>query len=193
MQEEEYLKNPLQPTTIVLEDLRKNWGWFFALGVVFLILGVIGLGMTPFLTQISMIYFGILLMLGGVIQLVRAFRAHGAGNLALALVIAVLYGLAGVVILRHPMLASTFFTAVIAFILIFEGILKIYWGIRLRDVVGSWFWPVIMGVISLLLGITILDHWPISGLWVIGLFIAIELIIQGWAYIMVALKAKSLD
>ncbi len=177
---------------IIAEDLKRNWGWLFALGIMFLILGAIGLGMTVILTHITMLYFGVLLIIGGIVQLVRAFKSHGAGTLAFSLLVAVLYGLAGVTIIQHPLLASAFFTAVIAFILIFEGALKIFWGIRLRKTVKSWIWPLIMGVISLLLGVTILDHWPISGLWVIGLFIAIEMIVQGWAYVMVALKAKDI-
>jgi uncharacterized membrane protein HdeD (DUF308 family) len=31
-------------------------------------------------------------------------------------------------------------------------------------------------------------QWPVSGLWVIGLFIGIDLIFYGWAWIDLALK-----
>ncbi len=175
----------------ILGDLHKNWGWILALGVVFVFLGVVGLGMTMFLTLVTVLYFGILLIVGGVIQVVRAFRTKGEGNMAYHLVIAVLYGLAGVVIIQHPKLASAFFTAVIAFVLIFQGILRAVWGFRLRGHLDSWFWPFLGGLISVLLGLIILAHWPVSGLWVIGLFIAVEMIVQGWTYIMLALAAKS--
>ena len=183
---EEYANKPL-----VLTDLHKNWGWILALGVVFVILGVIGLGMTAFLTLVTVLYFGILIMIGGVVQLVRAFRSHGEGNMAFHLVMAVLYGLAGVVIIQHPKLASAFFTAVIAFVLIVEGILRAVLGFRLRKHLNFWFWPFFAGLISVLLGLIILAQWPVSGLWVIGLFIAVELIVQGWTYIMLGLAAKS--
>ena len=33
-------------------------------------------------------------------------------------------------------------------------------------------------------------QWPVSGLWVIGLFVAIELILNGWSYVFVALAAR---
>ncbi len=177
----------------LMGDLQKNWGWLLALGVVFVILGVIGLGMTAFLTLVTVLYFGILIMIGGVVQLVRAFRAHGEGNLAFHLLMAVLYGIAGLVIIQHPKLASVFFTAVIAFILIIQGVLRAILGLRLREHVQNWIWPFIGGLISLLLGLIILVHWPISGLWVIGLFIAVEMIVQGWTYIMLALAVKAAD
>jgi uncharacterized membrane protein HdeD (DUF308 family) len=36
----------------------------------------------------------------------------------------------------------------------------------------------------------IIAKWPMSGMWVIGLFVAIELIFNGWAYLFVALAAR---
>jgi uncharacterized membrane protein HdeD (DUF308 family) len=47
------------------------------------------------------------------------------------------------------------------------------------------------GSISLVLGILILAQWPVSGLWVIGLFLGIELVAYGVAWIAVALKLRS--
>jgi uncharacterized membrane protein HdeD (DUF308 family) len=43
----------------------------------------------------------------------------------------------------------------------------------------------------LVLGILILAQWPVSGLWVIGLFLGIELVAYGVAWIAVALKLRS--
>ena len=36
----------------------------------------------------------------------------------------------------------------------------------------------------------IFAQWPQSGQWVIGLFLAIELIMNGWMLVMVALSAR---
>lgn len=35
-----------------------------------------------------------------------------------------------------------------------------------------------------------MSEWPVSGFWVIGLFVAIELILNGWSYVFVALAAR---
>jgi uncharacterized membrane protein HdeD (DUF308 family) len=35
-------------------------------------------------------------------------------------------------------------------------------------------------------------QWPVSGLWVIGLFIGIDLIFYGWSLVMLGLLAKRL-
>jgi len=44
--------------------------------------------------------------------------------------------------------------------------------------------------VSIVLGGIIVLQWPVSGLWVIGLFVAIELILNGWSYVFVALAAR---
>ena len=56
---------------------------------------------------------------------------------------------------------------------------------------GGWVWALLGGIVSILLGIMILAKWPVSGMWIIGLFVAIELIFNGWSQIMLALAAKN--
>jgi uncharacterized membrane protein HdeD (DUF308 family) len=41
--------------------------------------------------------------------------------------------------------------------------------------------------------VVIILQWPISGFWVIGLFVAIEMIMNGWATIAIAITAKNVD
>lgn len=48
----------------------------------------------------------------------------------------------------------------------------------------------VSGLISILLGILVMAKWPVSGFWVIGMFIAVEMIVNGWSYIMLGLTAK---
>jgi uncharacterized membrane protein HdeD (DUF308 family) len=47
------------------------------------------------------------------------------------------------------------------------------------------------GIVTILLGGMIISGWPMSGLWVIGLFVAVELIVNGWTSVFVALAARS--
>ena len=53
------------------------------------------------------------------------------------------------------------------------------------------FWPIVSGIVSLLLGLLLWLHWPWSGLWFIGLAIGIELIFRGWTFFMLALTLRS--
>jgi uncharacterized membrane protein HdeD (DUF308 family) len=48
------------------------------------------------------------------------------------------------------------------------------------------------GAVNLLLGFVIFRDWPISGLWVIGLFVGIDMLFNGWSLIMLGLAVKNL-
>ena len=47
------------------------------------------------------------------------------------------------------------------------------------------------GVVTFLLGAMIYANWPLSGLWVIGLFIGVDLILAGWSWVLLSLTARS--
>ena len=55
---------------------------------------------------------------------------------------------------------------------------------------ANWFWLLFSGIISVMMGLIIAARWPFSGLFIIGLFVAMELIFHGWSYILVALAAR---
>jgi len=173
----------------IFGELKKNWGWLLAFGVLSIILGTIGLGMTFVLTEVSIVFFGILLIVGGVFQLFDAFKCKGWKSTLWHILIALLYIAAGIAMVSQPLMAAATLTLVIAWILIAVGVSRIIMGFQLKPAQG-WYWPLISGLISILLGIMILAKWPVSGLWVIGLFVAIELILNGWSYVFVALAAR---
>lgn len=173
----------------IFGKVKDNWGWLLALGILFLILGIVGLGMTFTLTQVSMIFFGFLFLIGGVVQLVHLFKCGSWKGVFWHLIIGVLYIVAGVTCISNPMLASTVMTAVLAIMFIVIGLSRIIMALTMRSSEG-WGWVLLSGIISFLLGFVILLHWPVSGLWFIGMIIAIELIIHGWAYIFVAMAAR---
>ncbi len=47
------------------------------------------------------------------------------------------------------------------------------------------------GLITFILGVMIYFGWPLSGLWVIGLFIGVYLILAGWSWLILSLSARS--
>jgi uncharacterized membrane protein HdeD (DUF308 family) len=171
-------------------ELEKNWGWLLLFGIVSIVLGTAGLGMTFMLTGVSVVFFGVLLVVGGVFQLLDAFKCRGWKGIAWHVLIALLYVGAGLLMVLHPVLASLSLTLFIAYILIAVGVLRAIMAFQLRPSKG-WWWALISGIVSVVLGGLIIMEWPYSGLWIIGLFIAIELIFNGWSYVFVALAARA--
>jgi uncharacterized membrane protein HdeD (DUF308 family) len=173
----------------VFGELRKKWGWLLALGVLLIVLGTLGLWMSFAMTLATVMLFGALLMVGGVFQLLNAFQLKGWKSMLWHVLIALLYIAAGIVIFTDPVFASLGLTVALAWILIAVGLLRILMAIQLRPASG-WIWPLVSGLISVLLGAMILAQWPASGFWVIGLFVSIEMIFNGWSSVFVALAAR---
>lgn len=173
------------------ESVGKSWGWLMAMGIIMLVLGIIGLGYQFILTQATVIFFGFLILIGGVLQLVDAFRYAGWRARLYQMLIAVLYLLAGGLMVYDPVAASISLTMFIAIILIFVGIFRIIMAFQMKGVQG-WYWPLISGILAIILGIMIFSSWPVSGLWVIGMFVAIEMIFNGWTMITMALAGRQL-
>jgi uncharacterized membrane protein HdeD (DUF308 family) len=173
----------------VFGELKKKWGWLLMLGILLIILGTLGLWMSFAMTLATVMIFSALLVVGGVFQFFNAFQFKGWKSKLWHAVIALLYLVAGLVIFVDPILASISLTMVLAGILIAVGLFRIIMAFELRATQG-WFWPLVSGLITILLGGMILAQWPASGFWVIGLFVSIEMILNGWSSVFVALAAR---
>ena len=175
------------------EVAKQNWGWLLAMGILFVVLGSIGLGMTVLLTLTSIIFLGAFLLVGGAFQLFYAFkeRKNRSGKeLTLNVLLALLYVIAGIWVMNNPAMASALTTAMIAGFLAALGVLRIIAAFEKKPEKG-WGWLLTAGIASLVLSLLIFLQWPSSALWVIGLFIAVEMIFHGWAYIVVALAMRN--
>lgn len=170
-------------------ELKRNWVWLLALGVLFIALGTIALSMVVGVTLASMLFLGVLLIIAGLSQILDVFKSkHWRGAVSHAL-IAVLYIAGGGLIIYDPLLASSLITAALAGVLIVIGVIRLSMAIALREVKG-WGWLFLAGLAAIVLGVLILMQWPYSGLWFIGLFVAIELIIAGWTYVFLAFSIR---
>lgn len=174
----------------VIGELKRSWGWILGLGVLFILLGCIGLGMVVGLTLVSMIFFSALLIIAGITQIVDVFKHREWKGIIWQSFIAALYIAAGCIVFYDPFLASTLITALLAGALIVIGLTRIVMAFSLKDSAG-WIWLLLAGITAIVLGVLILAHWPLSGLWIIGLFIAIEMMVTGWTYVFIALSLRN--
>jgi uncharacterized membrane protein HdeD (DUF308 family) len=173
-----------------LEPVRRNWGWFVALGIAEIILGMIAIGSSVAATIVSVIFFGWLLIIGGVLSVAHSFWEKQWSGFFLDLVVGLLYIVVGFMMVGNPAAAAISLTLLIALFLFMGGIFRIV--AALTGHFQHWGWLLLNGVITLVLGIMIWRQWPWSGLWVIGLFIGIDMIFYGWSSVMIGLAARRL-
>lgn len=173
-----------------LDGIRKKWGWLFGLGLLLVVLGVIAVGASVLVTLATMVFIGCLMLVGGILQTVHAIAMRGWSGFYIDLITGILNIVVGLLIVAHPGATAMALTLIIAVLLILGGIFRLVIGFSVAY--QNRIWLVLHGVINLLLGFVIWQGWPLSGLWVIGLFIGIDMLFNGWSLVMLGLAVKSL-
>lgn len=170
--------------------LRSKWVWFVGLGVLLLICGLIALSNLLMATVASVFYVGMLMLAGGIIYLIHAFQVRGWDHVLFWALSGVLYVLAGICAFINPVLTSAALTLFLAIALLIAGVFRLFVGMRMRPLKG-WGWIVASGLITALAGFVIALGWPVNSLWILGLFLAIDLIVQGWTMLAFGLGIRS--
>ncbi len=180
----------INPYLSDIQGLQKNWGWLLALGIISIILGLLALGSSVFFTVASMIFFGWILLIIGILEMVHSFWHRHWGGFFLHLLNGILAFVAGVIMIGNPAGSALILTLMLAMFFMVAGLFRIIAALAMRF--PSWGWRLFDGVITLVLGILLWGQWPLSGLWAIGMFIGIALIFSGWSSVMLALAARDL-
>lgn len=156
--------------------------WFVVLGVIVFATGLFAAANLLVATFVSVLMVGVMMIIGGIAEIVHAFGVRTWGGFALWLLAGILYTAAGVLTFYNPLLASAIITLMIAASLIAAGAVRIVAGFTHRGSSG-WGWVVFGGIVTLAVGLVILLRWPINSLWVLGLFLAVDLMLQGLSYV----------
>ncbi|HKD66024.1 MAG TPA: HdeD family acid-resistance protein [Candidatus Binataceae bacterium] len=171
-----------------LERIGHKWGWFLALGILLIVLGFVALGDTVAVSVISMIFFGWLLIFSAILHVVHWFRGSGQ-SFFLDLLGFIFDLVVGIILLTNPAVGAIALTLVLAVFFLVGGLMRIFACLSLDT--PHRFWPILSGIVSVVLGVLLWIHWPASGLFFIGLAIGIELIFRGWAWVMLALRVRT--
>jgi len=173
-----------------LSSLGGNWGWFVALGIIQVILGFFALSAVVVASLATALFVGWLMLIGGVVETVGAFWSRRWSGFFLHLLSGVLSIIVGLFFVRAPVGAMLALTLLLACLLMVGGLFRIIAALTYRF--SSWGWPLVSGIIDLILGVMIWMQWPASALWVIGLFVGISLVFRGADWIGVGLAVRAL-
>jgi uncharacterized membrane protein HdeD (DUF308 family) len=171
--------------------LYKASRWSIAWGVLLIVFGILAVG-SPMVAAVAVnALIAWLLVLGGVVHLVLAFHARGAGSLIWRLLVGVAYIFIGGYLLMHPLLGVASLTLLLASLFLIEGVLAIVLYLRLRSAQGAG-WLLFDGLVTLLLSLLIWVHWPSSSAWAIGTLVGVSMIMSGVARVMMSLAVRRL-
>ncbi len=160
--------------------------------ILLIVLGILAISL-PALASIGVArVLSWLILIEGIVQLVYVFRSEGAGRKIWKLLVAILYIAVGGYLLVHPLIGLAGLTLLLAMFFFVEGITDIGTFIWTRKTHGSG-WLLLHGLITLLLGIMIWKHWPVSSLWALGTLVGISMLMTGMTRLMMATARRPVD
>ena len=182
-------KNPNDLSALEIQAISaavaENRGWFIALGILLVILGVVAIAAPQVMTVATKIFIGWLFLIAGIGQVIHAFMAQDWKAFLINLLIGVLYAIIGVWLAFFPITGIIALTILLAATFVVDGIFKFVMGLQLRPADG-WVWLLFSGTIAILAGLLIFLGLPSTAGWAIGLIVGINLLMSGIAFIMVA-------
>lgn len=189
-------QNPVRNPQHVLETfdltrLHPRWGWLVALGVGALVLGMVAVGYSVLTTLITVTFLGVLLIVGGALIMTHAVVSLRWRGFMLNLLMGLLYAVAGAILVIWPAIGALTLTLFAAAFFLGSGAVRI--GIAVAQRFDGWGWAVLSGLVSLALGALIWAQWPLSGLYIIGVFLGIDLFFMGWALLALGWQARRIE
>lgn len=171
----------------MLDGIKRNTGFTIFAGILTLVAGFLAMG-APFIAGLSVaVMVGVMLVFGGLTQIVFAFRTKAG---FLAIVVGILAVLAGGYMVMNPGIALASLTMVLAMFLIFSGIMEIILAFQAKPAEG-WGWALFSAIMTLILGIMIWRQFPLSGTFAIGILVGLKLVFSGMTLMTLGFAARS--
>jgi len=174
----------------VTPEMIHHWGWFLAFGIILVALGIAAIVRSTTATVASMVVFGWLLVFASVAEFVTAFMVGKWSGFFLHLLIAILFLVVGILMLTRPVMSAEAWALVMSAFFLVGGLYALISALWTH--MPGWGWQAASGIVSSILGILIAAGWPASGLWVVGLFVGIDLVFYGCAWIALAVNLHKL-
>ena len=170
----EFTENPLLAG---MDEIRNSWGWFLGLGILLMLLGAVCIIGDVTATFATVLFFGWLLLISGIVALVQAFSTRNWSGFFLHLLSALFRGFTGYLLVRYPLAGAASLTLILASFFVVTGIFRAIAAGAMKF--PRWGWAVFSGIVSVVLGVVLLAQMPVSSIWFIGFAIGVDLIFDG--------------
>ncbi|PSB12938.1 hypothetical protein C7B61_01760 [filamentous cyanobacterium CCP1] len=171
-------------------EIRKATGWLIFLSIALIILGILAIVSPGIASAFFTILIGWITLISGVVMMVEAFQSRPVRGFWLNLIVGILYVIAGLYILFNVGAAIVALTFAFGVLFLVEGIYTIIMAFTNRTGNGMSWLVALNGIVTLILGILVLNQWPFSAIWLIGLYVGISLLMSGISLLSAALVAR---
>lgn len=181
------------PETAPLADLSRPaapWGWFVATGVGLVFFGFVAAANLLLASLAAMFVVGGMAIAAGALMVIHAWGTRTFSRALFWALCGLAYAAVGVWIIIQPLLAASVLTLMLGVLLGFAGAVRIIAAISERR--HAWGWMLLSGVVSLLAALIILAGWPGTAVWVLGMVLAVDLLVQGFGLVIAGMAMRRL-
>ena len=171
-----------------VQELRREWGWFMALGILLIVIGVLAIGSAFIATLVSVLFLGWLLIIGGILQLFSAFRMRAHRHLFLELLFGLLALVVGIMLIARPAAGAVTVTLLLSIYFIVSGAFHI--GASLGVRYANWGWRLLSGIVTFVLGVILWWRLPLIAYWFLGFAVGLDMLLHGWSWVMLSFMAR---
>ena len=172
-----------------MDIVKEHWKLYLFEGIVFLIIGFLAIAMPGVFSISFELVIGSLMLIGGLVQLYRSFKAHRHHGFVASAFGSVVFIIVGLLLLAFPLKGIMAITTLITICFLIDGCFRMLLAVQMR-MHQPWLWYMFMGIIEVVIAVLIWNEWPSSALWVIGTLVGINLVFLGMTQIMVSLQAR---
>ena len=160
-------------------------------GVLLTVIGLVAL-LSPVTAGSAVVRIvALILVVTGIVQLVHGYRSTARPDRLIWTVLGSVITLLGILVWFNPGIGSGFLATLLMLFFAAQGFWKISTSLRLRKFKG-WFWMLLSGLLSLIFVYLLWSQWPLSGAWVIGVLVGLDLLLSGIAAMVLATAMKRL-
>ncbi len=171
--------------------LKRASGWSIGLGILMITAGVVAMFAPWEAGLVLTIVVGWSAIFNGIAQIIFGVRTHGGWHVLLEVLLGIIYIIAGVYLLMHPIGGLLALTLILASFLLVYGVFALVLAFQIKPR-GGWGWVLFDGVITILLGILIWAHWPFNSDWVVGTLFGISIFMSGVTRLMMSLALRKI-
>jgi uncharacterized membrane protein HdeD (DUF308 family) len=158
------------------------------LGIVMVLAGILVLGDVVLVTVISTMVIGLTAIAAGAFEVIHAFWTKGWGGFIWQILLGVLYVAFGVVLMRQPVAGALILTYLLGLLFLASGVVRMLVGFNHWKEAG---WVMALsGTFGVLAGLVVLTGFPMTGLWVLGFMLGVDLIVHGVAWLTYAWQPR---
>ena len=178
------------PIYSLADNIKRRSAWSIFIGALTALLGFFLIAYPMATATITTMLLGWVLIFVAIAQNVFALHSHTVGKFFAKALLAILYGLAGVVLAFFPGVGVAGLTMMLGTLLLVYAGAETATAFKVRPVEG-WGWFLFNAIVAFLVAMLILAKWPSSSLWAIGTLVGASVMMGGISRIMIASGIRS--